>query len=114
MSASLVEYQSENHIATITLNDPKSLNAFSTPLKADVLKALDAAEADEDVRVIVLQGAGGNFSSGGDIKEMLSEGIDKEVISNKLKGMVEGAGEVSLKLRKIHKPIIAKLGRVIN
>ncbi|WP_201594899.1 enoyl-CoA hydratase/isomerase family protein [Psychrobacter fulvigenes] len=109
MSASLIEYQSENHIATITLNDPKSLNAFSTPLKADVLKALDAAEADENVRVIVLQGAGGNFSSGGDIKEMLSEGIDKEVISNKLKGMVEGAGEVSLKLRKIHKPIIAKL-----
>ena len=109
MSSSLVEYQSENHIATITLNDPKSLNAFSTPLKKSVLTALEQADADDDVRVIVLQGAGGNFSSGGDIKEMLSEGIDKEVISNKLKGMVEGAGEVSLKLRHIHKPIIAKL-----
>ena len=109
MSQSLVEYQYENHIATITLNDPKSLNAFSTPLKINVLEALDQAEADDQVRVIVLQGAGGNFSSGGDIKEMLSEGIDKEIISNKLKGMVEGAGEVSLKLRHIHKPIIAKL-----
>lgn len=109
MSSSLVEYQSENHIATITLNDPKSLNAFSTPLKKSVLTALEQADADDDVRVIVLQGAGGNFSSGGDIKEMLSEGIDKTVISNKLKGMVEGAGEVSLKLRHIHKPIIAKL-----
>ncbi|MBO1516217.1 enoyl-CoA hydratase/isomerase family protein [Psychrobacter halodurans] len=109
MSSSLVEYQSENHIATITLNDPKSLNAFSTPLKKSVLTALEQADADNDVRVIVLQGAGGNFSSGGDIKEMLSEGIDKEVMSNKLKGMVEGAGEVSLKLRHIHKPIIAKL-----
>lgn len=109
MSSSLVEYQSENHIATITLNDPKSLNAFSTPLKKSVLTALEQADADDDVRVIVLQGAGGNFSSGGDIKEMLSEGIDKEMMSNKLKGMVEGAGEVSLKLRHIHKPIIAKL-----
>lgn len=109
MSSSLVEYQSENHIATITLNDPKSLNAFSTPLKKSVLTALEQADADDDVRVIILQGAGGNFSSGGDIKEMLSEGIDKTVISNKLKGMVEGAGEVSLKLRHIHKPIIAKL-----
>ncbi|MDN6276128.1 enoyl-CoA hydratase/isomerase family protein [Psychrobacter sp.] len=109
MSQSLVEYQCENHIATITLNDPKSLNAFSTALKVDVLEALDQAEADAQVRVIVLQGAGGNFSSGGDIKEMLSEGIDKEIISNKLKGMVDGAGEVSLKLRHIHKPIIAKL-----
>lgn len=73
------------------------------------MTALEQADADDDVRVIVLQGAGGNFSSGGDIKEMLSEGIDKTVISNKLKGMVEGAGEVSLKLRHIHKPIIAKL-----
>lgn len=109
MSSSLVEYQSENHIATITLNDPKSLNAFSTPLKKSVLTALEQADADDDVRVIVLQGAGGNFSSGGDIKEMLSEGIDKTVISNKIKGMVEGASEVSLKLRHIHKPIIAKL-----
>lgn len=109
MSESIVDYQVANHIATITLNDPKSLNAFSTPLKNSVLKALNEADADEQVRVIILQGAGGNFSSGGDIKEMLSEGIDKEVVSNKLKGMVEGAGEVSLKLRKIHKPIIAKL-----
>ena len=109
MSHPLVEYKSENHIATITLNDPKSLNAFSTPLKAGVLKALNKAEADDHVRVIILQCAGGNFSSGGDIKEMLSEGLDKDVISNKLKGMVEGAGEVSLKLRNIHKPIIAKL-----
>ena len=47
-------------------------------LKIHVLKALDQAEADDQVRVIVLQGAGGNFSSGGDIKEMLSEGINKE------------------------------------
>lgn len=108
-SQDLALYRVDNHIATITLNNPKSLNAFSTPLKNSVLKALDDAEKDDDVRVIILQGAGGNFSSGGDIKEMLSEGIDKETISNKLKKMVEGAGEVSIKLRKIHKPIIAKL-----
>ena len=109
MSQSIVDYQVNNHIATITFNDPKSLNAFGTPLKNNVLIALDKAAADDQVRVIILQGAGGNFSSGGDIKEMLSEGLDKDIISNKLKGMVEGAGEVSLKLRNVHKPIIAKL-----
>ena len=109
MSQLLVDYDVKQHIATITFNDPKSLNSFGTPLKNGVLKALDKAENDDQVRVIILQGAGGNFSSGGDIKEMLSEGMDKDVISNKLKGMVEGAGEVSLKLRHIHKPIIAKL-----
>lgn len=108
-SQDIVLYRVENHIATITLNDPKSLNAFSTPLKNEVLKALDDAENDDEVRVIILEGSGGNFSSGGDIKEMLSKGMDKETLSNQLKGMVEGAGEVSLKLRKVHKPIIAKL-----
>lgn len=108
-SQDVVLYSVANHIATITLNDPKSLNAFSTPLKQRVLDSLEEAEADDEVRVIVLQGAGGNFSSGGDIKEMLSKGMDKETLSNTLKGMVEGAGEVSLKLRKVHKPIIAKL-----
>ncbi|PNK61668.1 enoyl-CoA hydratase/isomerase family protein [Psychrobacter sp. FDAARGOS_221] len=108
-SQSLVLYSVENNIATITLNDPKSLNAFSTPLKNSVMEVLNKAEADDEVRVIILQGAGGNFSSGGDIKEMLSNGMDKDSLSNTLKGMVEGAGEVSLKLRKVHKPIIAKL-----
>lgn len=109
MSQPIVDYQVHNHIATITFNDPKSLNAFGTPLKNNVLIALDKADTDDQVRVIILQGAGGNFSSGGDIKEMLSEGLDKEVISTKLRGMVKGAGEVSLKLRHVHKPIIAKL-----
>ena len=109
MSQSIVDYQVNNHIATITFNDPKSLNAFGTPLKNNVLIALDKAAVDDQVRVIILQGTGGNFSSGGDIKEMLSEGLDKDVISTKLRGMVEGAGEVSLKLRNVHKPIIAKL-----
>ena len=80
-SQDVVIYNVENHIATITLNDPKSLNAFSTPLKNAVMTALQDAEADDQVRVIILQGAGGNFSSGGDIKEMLSDGIEKEVLS---------------------------------
>ncbi|WP_011960173.1 enoyl-CoA hydratase/isomerase family protein [Psychrobacter sp. H7-1] len=108
-SQDIVLYRVDNHIATLTLNDPKSLNAFSTPLKNAVIQSLEEANNDEQVRVIILQGSGGNFSSGGDIKEMISEGLDKETLSNKLAAMVTGAGEVSLLLRKIHKPIIAKL-----
>ncbi len=108
-SQALVEYGSEHHIATITLNDPKSLNAFSTPMKNAMVAALEKAAADDEVRVIVLQGAGGHFSSGGDIKEMLADGLTKAAVSNKITHMVAGVGEVSLLLRNIHKPIIAKL-----
>jgi enoyl-CoA hydratase/carnithine racemase len=54
-------------IATITLNRPEKLNALSADLLADLRAALDLVEADHDVRVVVLTGAGRAFSSGFDI-----------------------------------------------
>nr|WP_201616161.1 enoyl-CoA hydratase-related protein [Psychrobacter urativorans] len=105
----LVEYKFENHIATITMNDPKTLNAFSTSLKGAMMNALNQADTDEQVRVIVLQGAGNHFSSGGHIGEMLENGMESEALSTKINFMVSEVAEISLKLRNIHKPIIAKL-----
>lgn len=109
MSQPSVDYQVVNHIATITMNDPKTLNAFSTVLKNAMMSALKQADEDEKVRVIVLQGAANNFSSGGHIGEMLENGIDGDALSDKLNFMVKEVAEISLKLRNIHKPIIAKL-----
>lgn len=109
MSHSLVEYQSENHIATITMNDPKTLNAFSTPLKNAMMEALNRADEDAEIRVIILQGANNNFSSGGHIGEMLENGMESEALVAKLDFMLREVAEISLKLRNIHKPIIAKL-----
>ena len=109
MPQALVEYQAENHIATITMNDPKTLNAFSTVLKDAMMAALTKADEDEQVRVIILQGAGNNFSSGGHIGEMLETGMESEALSTKLNFMVGEVGQISLKLRNVHKPIIAKL-----
>ncbi len=105
----LVDYRIEQHIAFITMNDPKTLNAFSTPLKNAMMAALTQADTDEQVRVIVLQGAGHHFSSGGHIGEMLENGMESEALADKLNFMVGEVGEISLKLRNIHKPIIAKL-----
>ena len=109
MSHSFVEYQSENNIATITMNDPKTLNAFSTPLKNAMMEALNRADEDAEIRVIVLQGANNNFSSGGHIGEMLENGMESEALVAKLDFMLREVAEISLKLRNIHKPIIAKL-----
>ena len=109
MTPSLVDYQTDNHIATITMNDPKTLNAFSTSLKNAMMEALNQADADEQVHVIILQGAGNHFSSGGHIGEMLENGMDSEALADKIHFMVSEVAEISLKLRNIHKPIIAKL-----
>lgn len=105
----LVDYTVSDHVATITLNDPKSLNAFGTELSTGLLKALEQAQDDSEVRVIVLAGAGGNFSSGGHIKEMLSVGTEAEALSAKLTTLVDGAGVIAQQLRATTKPIIAKL-----
>ncbi len=109
MSQPCVDYRVDGHIATITMNDPKTLNAFSTLLKNAMMTALNQADNDEQVRVIVLQGTGNNFSSGGHIGEMLENGMENEALSDKLNFMVGEVAEISLKLRNIHKPIIAKL-----
>ncbi len=109
MSQNLVDYQVTNHIAIITMNDPKTLNAFSTAMKIAMMAALNQADEDTEVRVIILQGAGNNFSSGGHIGEMLENGMESAALAEKLNVMVGAIAEISLKLRNIHKPIIAKL-----
>lgn len=65
MSHPLVEYQVENHIATITMNDPKTLNAFSTVLKDAMMNALTNADEDKDVRVIICKAQAITFQVAG-------------------------------------------------
>ena len=57
-------------VRTITLNRPDARNAFDTALYAATGSALDAADADDSVRVVILAGAGKGFSAGQDLKEM--------------------------------------------
>jgi 2-(1,2-epoxy-1,2-dihydrophenyl)acetyl-CoA isomerase len=59
-----------NHICTIALNRPDVFNAVNTQLGKDLLEALDRAEADDDVRVIILTGKGKAFCSGQDLAEL--------------------------------------------
>ena len=63
-------YTKADHIATITLNRPETLNSVSGALSQDVLAALDDLEADEDIRVFILTGAGRGFCSGANVGNM--------------------------------------------
>jgi enoyl-CoA hydratase/carnithine racemase len=60
----------EGHVATITLNRPDRLNAISGPMLADLSRMLVESDADRDVRVIVLTGAGRGFCSGLDLQDV--------------------------------------------
>ena len=60
-------YEVEENTGWITLNRPERLNALSRPLLAEVEEALNAARDDENVRAIVIKGAGRAFSAGYDM-----------------------------------------------
>jgi enoyl-CoA hydratase/carnithine racemase len=62
-----IRYEVRDRVATITLNRPQALNAWTDVMAEEVWQATHAADADADVRVIVLTGAGRAFCAGGDV-----------------------------------------------
>lgn len=66
---STVLYESHDRVATLTLNRPERLNAINTALPGDLRSAVERADADASVHVIVLQGAGKGFCGGYDLVE---------------------------------------------
>ncbi len=68
-------YEVSEHVATITLNRPDRLNAISGPMLESFSQVFRDADADRDVRVIILTGAGRGFCAGLDLKDLGSGGI---------------------------------------
>ena len=66
MQSNVLIYTVNEKICTITLDRPESLNSFNKQLRLDLLKALQEAEADTDIRAIILNGAGKGFCAGAD------------------------------------------------
>jgi enoyl-CoA hydratase len=92
------------HVLVLTLNRPRARNALSAPMMALMRQAWDEVDADPDIRVAILTGAGGAFCAGADLKAMAAAppgdsfdepGMDLSVIEALLKG------------RRLTKPLIA-------
>jgi enoyl-CoA hydratase/carnithine racemase len=71
-------YEVSDKIATITLNRPDRMNAWTATMERDVRQAMGAAAGDDNVRVIVLTGAGRAFCAGADMEAL--QGIDPNEI----------------------------------
>jgi len=67
MSYEQITYDVSNLVATITLNRPDKLNAWTRTMEEEVTAAIRAASADDNVRVIILTGAGKGFCAGADM-----------------------------------------------
>ena len=78
MSYQHILYEVSDKIATITLNRPDRMNAWTPIMERDVRHAMEAAAADDNVRVIVLTGAGRAFCAGADMDAL--KGLDPDDI----------------------------------
>jgi len=68
MKFETIIYEKEGPLAWITLNRPEKLNAITQQMAAEILLATDKAQCDDEVRVIILKGAGRSFSAGFDLE----------------------------------------------
>src|SRR5579863_6889845 len=103
----MAEYQyilvdRDERVGIVTLNRPRELNALNFHLVSELADALDAFDRDQEIRCIVITGAGEKaFAAGADIKEM----SDKSPID-----MLLGGFEAWKRIRNIQKPLIAAVG----
>ena len=103
-------YDVEDQILTITLNRPDNLNAFTKIMRDELIDAFDKADNDDDVRVIIITGAGRAFCAGADL------GKGTETFDYKARGEVndgevhrDGGGRVTLRMFQSKKPIIGAI-----
>ena len=88
-----------DHTLLITINRPEARNALNGAVARGMAAALDRLDEDDDLRVGVLTGAGGTFSSGMDLKGFLTGDLP----------LVEGRGLAGLTERPPRKPLIAAI-----
>ena len=111
MEYTQIIYEVADHIATITLNRPEQLNAFTGTMMREVIDAFDQVDADDDVRVVIVTGAGRGFCAGADLSgggETFSRGGSDEVPEDV--GIPrDGGGLVSLRIFECKKPVIGAI-----
>jgi enoyl-CoA hydratase/carnithine racemase len=125
MSYETLLYEVSDHVLTITLNRPDRLNAFTGTMMNELIAAFDAADADDDVRAIIVTGAGRAFCAGADLSEgtktfdfaARADRPDRQGTPLRPDGGIDyshesvrdGGGRVSLRIYECMKPVIAAI-----
>jgi 2-(1,2-epoxy-1,2-dihydrophenyl)acetyl-CoA isomerase len=113
MADAPVLYDKHDSIVTLTLNRPETLNAMNVAMMADFERLLGDIETDNNVRAVVLTGAGRAFSSGGDQKrQQQTEGYEKLFDGDPGGTLIERLNRCVLRLQRLPKPVIGCINGV--
>ncbi|KAA5838308.1 crotonase/enoyl-CoA hydratase family protein [Saccharopolyspora hirsuta] len=116
MSYAQIAYEVSEGIATITLNRPDKLNAFTHVMRDELIDAFGAADADDEVRAVIVTGAGRGFCAGADLSAgadtFNASANDERAESRWSAGQIDGVprdggGTVALRIAESRKPVIA-------
>ena len=102
-------YEVDGAVLTITLNRPDKLNAFTFTMMRELIDAFDHADADDDIRAVIVTGAGRGFCAGADLAAGDSTFDYRDTSGNeaKLEDARDGGGLVALRIFESKKPVIA-------
>lgn len=122
MAFNTLNYEVSDFILTLTLNRPEQLNAFTVEMAGELVEAFERASVDDDVRVVVVTGAGRAFCAGMDLSmdgnvfglneqlkptlDDMEHRLDDPVI---VKGVRDSGGRVTLAIYNCRKPVIAAI-----
>src|SRR3954447_4934614 len=104
-----IRYDVQDHVLTITLHRPDRLNAFTPVMKRELIAAFDDADADDDVRAVVVTAAGRAFCAGADLSAGAAGCDYKRRGATGPEARREGAGEGSLRIYELRKPVIGAI-----
>ena len=109
MDYSTILYDLEDNVLTITLNRPEILNAFNREMLAEIIDALDKADADDNVRAIIVTGTGRGFCAGADLS-VGGDTFNADARDDREGGLQrDGGGRLTLRIFECKKPIIAAI-----
>ena len=116
MDFATILLKKENWIATITLNRPDRLNAVTPKMAHELLAAIEDVDKDDEVRVLVLTGAGRGFCAGADVGGMTGgtqEGMGTAQNAEEMRRYHSRVvGRICLGLQKLQKPTIAMVNGI--
>jgi enoyl-CoA hydratase/carnithine racemase len=108
MDFETIRYEVADRVLTITLNRPDRLNAWTPTMQAELIEALDRADADDDVRAVVFTGEGRGYCAGADLQ---GGGSTFDWREREAAGAVprDGGGTFTLRAFECTKPLIAAI-----